>query len=329
MRKLSLILSFLILFVFIFLYFWWANLVKPASSDQTKKRFVITRGLTTAQISKKLENERIIRSSFAFKFYIQFKGLSQKIKAGEYNLSPSDNLYEIADKLIKGPDLIWVTLPEGLRMEEMGIKLAKELEVQDPQNFYAEFLKAAGGKEGYLFPDTYLFSRETTPADAVSLLYNNFKRKTSSFESDISKLGLSLKEIITLASIVERETRTEDERPVVAGILLKRLKSGWPLQADAAVQYAVGSKNCKDKPFDCKWWPTLTKSDLEIESKFNTYKQKGLPPSPIANPGLSSIKAVIYPKETSYWFYIHDKDGKVYYAASLEEHQKNINLYLK
>ncbi len=322
---------FLLIFlvIFFFLYLWWVSLAKPASSDQVKKRFVIKKGLTTAQISKKLEEENIIRSSFAFKFYVQFRGLSDKIKAGEYNLSPSDNLYEIVHNLIKGPDLIWVTLPEGLRIEEMGIKLAKDLEVQDKKAFYKEFLKASAGKEGYLFPDTYLFSRETLPSNIVSILYDNFKRKISPFEADISKSNLSLKEVVILASIIERETRTEEERPIVAGILLKRLKAGWPLQTDATVQYIVGSRNCKEEPFDCKWWPLLAKSDLGVESKFNTYKIKGLPPSPIANAGISSIKSVIYPKETSYWFYLHDKDGKIYYATSLEEHQQNINLYLK
>lgn len=303
--------------------------MKPVSSDLTQKRFVVSRGLTAEQISKKLEEQKIIRSGIVFKFYIQFKGFSQKIKAGEYSLSPSDNMYEIAEKLIRGPDLVWVTFPEGLRMEEVGIRLARELEVQDLQSFYEDFLKAAKDKEGYLFPDTYLFPRETLPSQAVSLFYNNFKRKISLFEEDISRSSLSLKEVTILASIIERETRTDDERPIVAGILLKRLKAGWPLQTDATVQYAVGSKNCEEKPLDCKWWPILTKADLGIESKFNTYKHLGLPPSPIANPGLSSIKSVIYPKETSYWFYLHDEEGKIYYASSLEEHQRNINLYLK
>ncbi len=317
------------LLVFISFYFWWSSSSKPVSLDQTKKKIVVTKGLTLDKIAQKLEEEGLIRSATAFKFYIQFKGLSKNIKAGEYTLSPAEDLYKIAEKLLKGPDLIWITLPEGLRIEEVAIKLAKELEVEDPQNFYSEFLKASSGKEGYLFPDTYLFSKETHPADAVSLLYNTFKRKISPFEEDIQKKGLKLNEVVTLASIIERETRTEDERPVVAGILLKRLKAGWPLQADATVQYVLGSRNCEEKPFDCKWWPSVTKSDLDVESKFNTYKNKGLPPSPIANPGILSIKAVIYPEETPYWFYLHDKNGRIYYATSLEDHQKNIDLYLR
>lgn len=139
---------------------------------------------------------------------------------------------------------------------------------------------------------------------------------------------MSLNEIITLASIVERETKTDEERPLVAGILIKRLKDGWPLQVDASVQYAVATKNCKVFGAECKWWPILSKEDMSINSPFNSYKFKGLPPHPIANPGLSSIKAVIYPKESDYWFYLHDKSGKIYFAKTTEEHKENIRKYL-
>lgn len=329
MRKIFLFLFCLIFLSLLSFYLWWSIATRPVSSEKTKRRFVITRGLNTTQIAKKLKNEGIIRSDLAFKFYVQLRGFSKKIKAGEYSLYLSENVFQVVERLVQGPEGVWITLPEGLRMEEVGAKLAKELGVENPQAFFSEFLRAANGKEGYLFPDTYLLPREISPSNVVSVLTNNFRTKVAELESDLSKSQLSLPEVIVLASIVERETKTDEERPMVAGILLKRLKAGWPLQTDATIQYVVGTSNCQKDPFDCKWWPVLSKTDLNVESRFNTYKYKGLPPSPIANPGLSSIKAVIYPQNSDYWFYLHGKDGNVYYASTLEEHQKNIGLYLK
>lgn len=329
MRKIFLFLFISAFLLFFSFYSWWNVATKPISSEKVKKRFVITKGLGTTQIAKKLKDEGIIKNDFAFKFYVQLKGLSKKIKAGEYSFYLSDNMFKVVDRLVQGPEGVWVTLPEGLRIEEIGVRITRELEVENPQSFFFDFLKAAAGKEGYLFPDTYLLPKEISPSGVVSVLNNNFKSKIVQLESDISKSPLSLQEIIILASIVERETKTDEERPVVAGILLKRLKSGWPLQTDATIQYALGTNNCQRISFDCKWWPVLSKGDLDIESRFNTYKHKGLPPSPIANPGISSIKAVVYPQDSDFWFYLHGKDGKIYYASTLEDHQKNINLYLR
>lgn len=311
------------------IFYWWQNAISPFNPSQKEtKSFVIKRGLTVSQIGNKLSGEGLIKSPLAFKVYLQFQGRSDQIKAGEYKLSPSESMKSIVEKLIKGPDLVWVTFPEGLRREEMVLKLVNELEIKDKENFYLQFMQASDGKEGFLFPDTYLFPREVVPEKVVSVLYDNFNKKIAPFREDIKKSNMSLNEIITLASIVERETRTDEERPLVAGILIKRLKAGWPLQVDASVQYAVATKNCKAFSTDCKWWPILSKEDISINSPFNTYKFKGLPPHPIANPGLSSIKAVIYPKESDYWFYLHDKSGKIYFAKTTEEHKENIRKYL-
>jgi UPF0755 protein len=133
-----------------------------------------------------------------------------------------------------------------------------------------------------------------------------------------------------LASLVEREARREEDRPIVAGILLKRWQNNWALQADATIQYEAGSKNCGIglKGEKCDWWEPVKKTDLGIDSPYNTYKYKGLPPTPICNPGLASIKAVIYPKETDYWFYLSDTSGKIHYARTVEEHNENIRQYL-
>jgi UPF0755 protein len=185
-------------------------------------------------------------------------------------------------------------------------------------------------EEGFLFPDTYLFPKTASAELVVNKMKQTFNKKLSNkIKSDIKGSNYTLSQMVTLASIVERETVTDEERPIVAGILFKRLEAGWPLQADAAVQYAKANAKCQKAKVECKWWPKLTRQDLEIDSLYNTYKYRGLPPGPIANPGLSSIKAVVYPKESPYWFYLHEGDGSIHFASNLEEHNNNIEKYLK
>ena len=142
---------------------------------------------------------------------------------------------------------------------------------------------------------------------------------------DMKKEKLTLEEVIILASIVEREGKTGQDRPVIAGVLLNRMQKGWPLETDATLQYALGYQS-KDKT----WWKkTLTQDDKLIDSPYNTYMNPGFPPGPISNPGIQSINAVIYPKKTEYMYYLHDEKGNVHFAKSLEEHERNIETYLK
>jgi UPF0755 protein len=214
---------------------------------------------------------------------------------------------------------VWATTPEGWRVEEIANKLSKLFDIPE-----AEFLKHT--KEGYMFPDTYLVPKDATPAAIAKIFLDTFDTKIgTTLRTDAIKTGLTLPEVITLASIVEREGRSDDDRPVIAGILLNRIKADWPLQVDATLQYALGYQ-----PMEKSWWKKyLTDEDKKVKSPFNTYANLGLPPHPIANPGLSSIKAVIYPKETEYWYYIHDTKGTAHYAKTIEEHQGNISKYLQ
>lgn len=329
MRKILFYFVVAILLFLALLAYWWFEFTKPPDPSNTEtKRFVIPRGLGVSQIGRKLSEEGLIKSYLVFKLYFQLQGKTTQIKAGEYYLSPSEDVRTVVKRLISGPKLLWVTFPEGLRREEIALRLVRELEIKDAENFYLEFMEASVAKEGFLFPDTYLFPKEITPTQVVEILYNNFNRKIEPFASDIQKLGMSLNEVITLASIIERETKTDEERPIVAGILIKRLKAGWPLQVDATVQYAVATRRCEDFKVDCKWWPILSREDINVNSRFNSYIFKGLPPFPIANPGLSSIKAVVYPEDSDYWFYLHDVEGDVHFSKTLEEHQEAVGKYL-
>ena len=301
--------------------FWWGSSVKSVSVDTNEKDFLITKGSSASQIGTKLQNEGLIRSSLAFRLYVQLTGKSKSVQAGEYSLSPSHSLVKMVDILSKGPIEVWVTVPEGLRREEIADRFATGLAKKDKQTFVQEFLASSRAKEGYLFPDTYLFPKTASASAVVNKMLSTFDKKTSEFKEGIAASKLSLEDIVTLASIIERETRTDAERGVVAGILINRLDIGMGLQADATVQYAAGTSE--------NWWPILTKEDIAISSPYNTYKFRGLPPTPIANPGLSSLKAAIFPEESDYLYYLHDSKGQIYYAKTLEEHNENVRKYLQ
>lgn len=299
----------------VFSFFWWNESIKPLTIDSSPKNFVIQKGSSASEIANKLQKEGFIKSALAFKIYIQITNRSKKILSGEYRLPQNLSLSELVNKLEKGPDEIWTTIPEGLRREEVVERFIKafELNILEADKFRKEFLEISKDNEGYLFPDTYLFPKTASPSGVI-------KKMVSTFEN---KIGINVeRNVVILASLVERETKTSEERPTVAGILLKRLKVGWPLQVDASLQYAVADTNLS------KYWLPLTKKDLEIDSPYNTYKFKGLPPTPIANPGLSSIRAAQEPEDSPYWFYLHDPQGKIHFAKTIEEHNQNIRNYL-
>jgi len=203
-----------------------------------------------------------------------------------------------------------VTLIEGWRVEEMAAELNSKLETRN-----SKFIEVA--KEGYMFPDTYLFPKSATALQIVN-------KMTSTFDKKISDITF---EQVIVASMLERETFSDSEKALVAGVLYKRLENGWPLQVDATLQYAKDSSLCKNN-INCDFWKPIYSEDKNINSPFNTYKNLGLPPSPIASAGLSSLKAAINPEVSEYWYYIHDLKGKIHFAKTLEEHNENIKNYL-
>ena len=328
----SLILIILLIISSTFAYSWWNSNTKQVSTSKEKVRFVIPKGRAAGQVAESLFKKKLIRNPLAFKFYVQLTGVANKIQAGEFNLSSDMNMYEILENLFKGPLEIWVTIPEGLRREEVIEIFVEALEMSTAQAiiFRQDFLKESYNLEGYLFPDTYLFPRDVEAMQVVARMKSVFDNKiTTEMETEIAKNNYSLNQIVIIASLLERETITDAERPVVAGVMYKRLENDWPLQIDASVQYAVSGEQCSVNSVQCEWWPILTLNDLEeTNSPYNIYKFTGLPPAPIANPGIASIKAAISPEESPYWYYIH-ADGQIYYAKTLAEHNRNIRVYLK
>lgn len=303
-----------ILLVFFISKGWWDSNLSPVSKDTETQKFIVQKGESFSDISDSLQAKGLIRSSTAFKIYAKQSGVDQKVQDGTFEISPSMSAKEIADVLVNKPVENWVTLLEGWRVEEMVEKL------QTIGIDKKEFLSSA--KEGYMFPDTYLFPREITVSQVVSTLRDNFENKyTDEIKAQIGKKGLTEDEGVILASIVEREARSDEVRKNVASILLKRLKIGMGLNVDAAIQYALGYQ-----PAEKSWWKrNLTKDDLRVDSPYNTYIHSGLTPTPICNPSLSSLKAVANADATTpYLYYFHDSEGNTYYGKTLEEHNENV-----
>jgi len=301
-------------------WFWWRYSISPVDPKDTAPIiFVVTRGEGGKDIAADLANQNLIHSSTGFYLLIKLLGIERQMQAGDFRLNKSMDARTIAQELTHGILDVWVTTLEGWRDEEIATQLAKNLDIPEDQ-----FLQNA--TEGHMFPDTYLIPRDATGAAVAKMFLDNFDTKvTLGMRGDAKKTGLTFAQTITLASIVEREGKTDADRPVIAGILVNRMKLGMPLQVDATLQYALGYQ-----PFEKTWWKKeLTDDDKKIDSLYNTYTNVGLPPGPICNPGLSSIKAAIYPTDSDYLYYLHDAIGAVHYAKTADEHNANIRKYLQ
>lgn len=308
---------------------YWLTLFRPVNSkDAVARPFVVSKGESVGSIASRLKKDGLIRSTLAFKFSIYRQGLTRKIQAGNFYLSPDKSTDTLAASLTSArKDEIRITIPEGYRNEQIAQLLHQEMGI-DPD----EFLRLAGDSQGKLFPNTYNFFPDTTAEAVYNKLIGEYEKNKSALAAQFNAAPLSETEILTLASIIERETKTEEEKPVVAGILYNRLNNNWPLQTDATLQFIRGTSSCRTSIVSCErndWWPSPVPGDRQLASPYNTYANPGLPPAPIANPGLASIKAALSPQSTSYWFYIHGRDGKIRYAATAEEHAENIAKYLQ
>lgn len=327
MKILVKLIGFILLLIFVVVvgfWLWWQKNISPKNSfSQATKIFVINKGESLKKIALNLQKEQLIHNSLAFTILVKMMGISNAIQAGDFRLSASLSAEQIAKELTHGTLDLWVTIPEGLRKEEVLEKIAAVFPINKE-----EFLSLT--REGFLFPDTYLFPKTATAGLIIDSMNDNFYRKIKSLAPDAlvsgKKInGLTLDEIVILASIIEREAKEDYDRIIVGGILLKRLENDWPLEVDATLQYILGYQT-KEKT----WWKkNITFEDLNLESRYNTRRKKGLPPGPICNPGISSLNAAINPQSSPYWFYISDKKGNIHYAKTLEEHNSNIRKYLE
>jgi len=318
-KRLGLFSIFLaIIFTALYLYYKEGNLPIDKNS-QIKKIFVIKRREPLSTIARRLEESNLIRSKLVFYLVVKKLGIEKKIQAGDFYLSPSMSTQSIAKHLTKGTLDVWLTVIEGLRKEEIAHLVADKLNFPE-----SAFIKKS--KEGYLFPDTYLFPRSATVGAIIKIFQQNFNKKFNNrLRAKARQNNLTNHEVITIASLVEREAKSKTDKNEIASIILKRYHQNWPLQIDATIQYALGYQ-----PKLKTWWkPSLTKQDLNLNSPYNSYQHPGLPPTPICNPGLASIKAVVNANEkTPYWYYLSDKKGFLHFSKTLKQHNQNIKKYL-
>lgn len=276
----------------------------------------IERGSSLIGMSGELKEKHIIRSETLFQMLAIIFTSDKKLPAGDYAFEEKVPVYVVAWRIANGEHGIArkkVTIPEGSTVRDIAKIASSALINFDSAGFIAE----TEAKEGYLFPDTYFFFSNATPKEVIAVLERTFNEKTAVIRNEPNTRSFA--DIITMASIIEGEANKPADRLVVAGILWKRIDEGMRLQVDAPFQYLNQERG------DTK----VTAADLAINSPYNTYKNDGLPPGPIGNPGLDAITAAAQPEKSPYWYYIHDNDGIIHYAKTFEEHKANIKKYLK
>jgi UPF0755 protein len=320
MKKIVIVITLLLLLFIGFFTYYKEGQLPVNKKDKSTKIFIIKPGESITNIAKNLQNEDLIRNKIVFYWIVKQLNIGNKIQAGDFRLSPSMSATEIAQTFTKGTLDVWVTVIEGLRKEQIAPIFSKEFNIPE-----VEFVKVA--KEGYLFPDTYLIPKDATLSMILTIFQSNFNKKyTPEISQKVHALGLTDTEALTIASIVEKEAIQDQEKQEVASIILKRFKNDWNLQLDPTVSYALGYQENEET-----WWKQdLTFDDLKIDSPYNTYKYKGLPPGPIDSPGLVAIEAVANANvNTPYWYYLSDKKGVMHYGKTDEDHQANIKKYLE
>ena len=299
------------------------------SLSQEQRLFDIEKGQGSREISLNLEKDGLIKLAPLFRFYVTTKGISGKLQAGSYLLSSSMNIPQMVDKFINGEvEKIKLVVPEGFNIKDIektlsyfernssGISNLKAKDFKGEFSFLGSVPDQAS-LEGFLFPDTYTFSYQASDKEIVQKMLDNFNRKISpDLREEIGRQKKTVFQVITMASLIEKEVKTKEDKEIVSGILWKRLKNKIPLQVDATINYLTE----KDK---------VSIEETKIDSPYNTYIYLGLPIGPISNPGLESIEAAVYPRNSLYWYYLSSPDGKTIFSKTLEEHNIAKYKYLK
>lgn len=322
-----------------YLGFRQSEIESPASDDSTPILFTITPGETATTIATRLERAGLIRDAKIFRLLVRYRGVDSQLEAGDYQLRPNMSLEEIVNALQSGrPSEATITIPEGWRVEEIA-EMLEERELVEAEEFLRavregefdyDFLSdrpEGVSLEGYLFPDTYGIPPDFEAIEIVEMMLANFGRRfTPEMHQEAARRGMSIHEVLTIASLVEREARIPEERPIIASVYLNRLEAGWLLESDATAQYALGYQEGTGQ-----WWksPISLEEMTQVDSLYNTYLYPGLPPGPICNPGLASIQAVINPAVTNYMYFYHKGDGSHAFAETYEEHLENQRRYGK
>jgi UPF0755 protein len=312
------IISGIVVSVLIFGFFYTLFWRSPRPFPQ-QALITVEKGESLTQVANDFENRGVIISSFWLKTFIVILGGQKRVIAGDYYFPDAVSLFKVAEMIHSGKfGLIAkkITLPEGSSSFEMAKILEKELPAFKSTDFLNEVQD--NNYEGYLFPDTYFLTPNTKSGDVILMMRENFARQIELYQSDILKSKKSMDDIVRVASIIEEESNSNlDNKRIVSGIIWKRLRLGMPLQVDSAFSYYNGKNSY-----------TLTKADLTENHDYNTYLNKGLPPTAITNPGIDSLRAAIAPTQTEYLYFLSDKQGGMHYAKTFEQHKVNRAMYL-
>jgi len=332
LKKLLMLVFILVLALGAYGYSAYNAMLKPVDLQNPQTRSIsVPAGASSLKISKILFDAGLVRHQLAFRIYSRYQGLANKLQAGEYSLNTGMSVPEIARRISGGEvDMLAFTIPEGYTLKQITETLAgKGLVDRDKfagllarGNFNYDFLQGlpAGEKrlEGYLFPDTYRITRGTSEEEIINLMLSRFAREiTPEYRQKAGALGLTLHQAVTLASVVEREAAKDEERPKVAAVFLNRMKKGWKLESCATVQYALGTNKTR-----------LLYKDLQVESPYNTYAYKNLPPGPIAAPGRASLQAAVNPANVDYMFFVVSEAGQHVFSRNIAEHNRNKAKYI-
>lgn len=322
-------LSVVLVFILIVAYFFY-NLQPDVRGEVTQKQFSIEKGESFKDIGTRLSDESLIKSVGVFKLYALLTGKAQRFQPGAYTLSNAMSIPQIIDAITsKTRSDVLVTVPEGSTLKDIdsvlssaGILTEGSLTTYEFQKLKSDypFLASASSLEGFLFPDSYFLDRNSTPEVVVRKMLDVFSKKAWPLLSGTDDWY----DRLILASLLEREVKTFEERQIVAGILLKRISRGMPLQVDATISYA----KCDGAIKDCENIK-VSRADLELSSPYNTYTTRGWTPTPISNPGVMAIKAATTPVESQYFYYLSaSKTQETYFSKTLEEHNQKRAKYL-
>ncbi|MDO8551490.1 MAG: endolytic transglycosylase MltG [bacterium] len=310
---------------------FWLNFKEPGGSAE-RERFVVSQNeLFEEKIIDQMVAGGYLRNKNIFNWILDLKGWHGRITPGAYFISKDMNAYELAQTLSQGPSQKWVLIPPGKRKEQVALILQKTLSWARGRTL--NFIQVS--EEGYLYPDTYLVDIDADSQRVNNMMRTNFN---NFFNADLQKSLLSQNirndTALKIASLIERESGSNEDKPIIAAIIWNRLATKMPLEIDASIQYAAASTNCQLNDAiplleDCDFWPRVTKKMLRsIPSSYNTYLNRGLPPGPIASPSLASLQAVASPAQSDALYYIHSSDKQIHTARTYKEHKENIERYL-
>lgn len=307
---------------------FWTEVYADRSHPAQQTHVIIERGTSFGGVARKLADAGVVKHQLTFQLLARLRHVDTEVKAGEYRFDAHQTLDEILRELVAGGAQIatWVTIPEGYTANEIARDLAGHDLGGEGQyrEYFARHTIVLGrtrtkSLEGYLFPSTYLFPLGATPEQAAKIMVDEFRKELPpDAEARARRLGYTLPQVVTLASLVEREAKTDDERALMAGVYYNRLRKGMPLEVDATIEYIFPKHKTE-----------ITRADLRIDSPYNTYEHAGLPPTPIANPGRPSLMGALEPQRSDFYYYVYKGNGHHAFARTLNEHNANVARYLR